>query len=271
MENSNEFEKEQKKFSSRYEEKERELLILTSDLGVGASLVVKSIWKPSLEVIAYIDLENNTLVENKININWLVAQKDRQGWIYNFEKLKVYKIKCRPCVDSKDYMLTELVDRNVYNEKLDNALKRYIKPVTISDDELGVFTLDKRFNIFENNIEWLGKKCLVSLEYDKKIDENAKKVLDILRNINSNINEYDEKFRNFAAEKLTSLANDWLEEGEERITKESFSKRIWINEISIRSDGSYSVYYNDDNIFLGHIIIIEGNIYSGLDYADIAG
>ncbi len=94
---------------------------------------------------------------------------------------------------------------------------------------------------------------------------------------------------NFAAEQLTELANDWLADREDfdedneydendennndesLITKETFAERIWIGEIVIFPNGDYEVYYNDDDMFWGHVIIVGGNIKTGIEDALIAG
>lgn len=86
------------------------------------------------------------------------------------------------------------------------------------------------------------------------------------------------KFRAFAAEKLTELANDWQDEGYgdedgedlAAITEESFAGRIVISELSIDAEGDYEVYYDDD-MFWGHVIIVNGSVDGGMEDACIAG
>ncbi len=87
------------------------------------------------------------------------------------------------------------------------------------------------------------------------------------------------KFRAFAAEKLTELANDWQdkgyddEDGEDlaAITEESFAGRLVISELSIDAEGDYEVYYDDDDMFWGHVIIVNGSVDGGMEDAYIAG
>ena len=42
-------------------------------------------------------------------------------------------------------------------------------------------------------------------------------------------------------------------------------------EFVMESDGSYEVYYDDDDMFYGHVILIDGNMDTGMEDADIAG
>ena len=82
--------------------------------------------------------------------------------------------------------------------------------------------------------------------------------------------------REFAAKKLTALANSWLAEDEEteaagQITEETFAKRITLSELTITSSGSFTAYYNDDDMFWGHAVEIGGSLKKGITYANLAG
>ena len=72
-----------------------------------------------------------------------------------------------------------------------------------------------------------------------------------------------ENIRTHLADKMTSLANDWAEEGE--ITAEEFKERVQLEAIRISAtgesdanipieDGNLVLYFYDDDIFAGHSI-----------------
>ena len=67
--------------------------------------------------------------------------------------------------------------------------------------------------------------------------------------------------RAYAADEMTDLAEDWRDEDEEadEITPEAFADRITLSEISLGSDGSAMLWYNDDNIFAGHVVVVSVN------------
>ena len=87
--------------------------------------------------------------------------------------------------------------------------------------------------------------------------------------------EYDTKYREFAAQELTELANEWMDASDEidaeEITKEIFMKRMEMSEITVCSDGSLSLFYNDDDMFWGHTIEIEVKPNGEIISANIAG
>jgi len=76
-----------------------------------------------------------------------------------------------------------------------------------------------------------------------------------------------------AAKKLTKLACEWAESDEEaaEITEESFAKRISLSLIWMTSGGSFSAYFDDDDLFFGHSITVCGSPKKGLLSADIEG
>ncbi|EPF4172696.1 DUF2262 domain-containing protein [Escherichia albertii] len=84
--------------------------------------------------------------------------------------------------------------------------------------------------------------------------------------------EKDSEFRQFAAEELTELANDWLDdEDADEITETSFAERMTLCELVIEADGDFTVYYSDDDMFYGHSIDVSGNIAYGATSANIVG
>ena len=68
----------------------------------------------------------------------------------------------------------------------------------------------------------------------------------------------DESARVFCASKLLSLKNEtWLEGQEEPLTKEEFIERLELESILAFSDGSFSLYFDDNDIFWGHGVVVN--------------
>ena len=212
---------------------------------------------------------------------WLAEEKDRDGWIFDLKPLTIYHIKCRKRKAEKNkenadlllnkYMLVEVVGRNLQNEGLLNVLSDYRKPVFIEDGQCGRFELERVYGCFSAVVPWNGGECNVSLDYDGKDIETAKKALAAFKEIYADIARWDRDFRDFAARKLTELANDWQPGGGATISEENFSNRILISEFSIDDDGEYTVYYDDDDMFYGHVILVTGSLKEGMTSAKIAG
>lgn len=284
---------EQKKLEQNYEQEIMDILVLLGDMGGGAGSVTKNIWEPYVDILAYIDLSTQELIKCKGQISWLAEEKDRNGWIYHLENKKIYHLKVRRRKQEKQnlvnhvFLLVEVVERELTHPELNKILEEYQKPLIIEDGLCGNFELERRFGWFSGKLDWLGETCWAALECDgedaKEGEETAEGALRALHVIYKDLKEWDEKFRRFAAEHLTELANDWLMDSEEfdeeeeeydeenLITEDVFAERIGISEITVSPYGDYEVYYNDDDMFWGHVIIVSGNIETGIEDAQIAG
>lgn len=121
-------------------------------------------------------------------------------------------------------------------------------------------------------MEWLGENISVHMNVDNHNESSWHSAMDSLRFLYDNMAEKDHEFRSFAAENLTELANDRLEDSSSpEITTEDFIRRICLLEISVSADGSFSAYYNDDDMFYGHVITVSGNTLNGVEDATISG
>ncbi len=284
------YEKEKSKYEKRYEEQMRELLVLTGEYVGGAGSVAEGLWSPNADILGYVNLETGETVESEGYLSWLAHEKDKDGWIYHLKDLTIYHIKCRKIKPEKvmknaqprffnNFMLTEVVEREVENPALLKLLEKYKEVVVIEDGDCGTFTLERHFNWFAGTVDWLGEDCHVTLECDEENGTTADQALAQFRKIYANFKEWDQKFRAFAAEKLAENANDWQDEGYDdedgedlaAITEESFAGRIVISEFSIDAEGDYEAYYDDDNMFWGHVIIVSGSVNGGMEDAYIAG
>lgn len=232
------------------------------------------------------DMKTGKVYEGKGRIEWLAEEKDKGNWIHSLGMEKIYRlqVKKRKPRELPDYMLSwlnngflliKVVERNVKHPELEKILEEYKRPVFLDVDGCGTFELEKQYGWFSGDVDWLGEECSVSLECDEEGGVTADKALEVFYLMHKNLKEWDKSFREFAASKLTDLANDWLqdedEEDKKKITKEEFEERIRISELVIRPSGNYDAYYYDDDMFWGHIIVINGNAYSGMEDADIAG
>ena len=171
-------------------------------------------------------------------------------------------------------MLISVLEENASNEKLEALKEYYAKPISM-ENELGSFVLDREFSWFEGIVNWNGTEANVYLETDEEDGDTAEQAMKVLKEVVDNIVDNDTRYREFAAQELTELANEWMDESDEidaeEITKEIFAKRMEISEITVNSDGSLSLFYNDDDMFWGHAIEIEVKPNGEIISADIAG
>jgi len=162
---------------------------------------------------------------------------------------------------------------------------------------------------FETEVEWLGRKIGVSFDggiesdwnEEKKVEE-VKGAIEQFKIMYLNQKEWDERIRDRIVEDLRWLAEDWFSSVDEedvdemieileknsnskftkkekeelkelKVSKEVFKNGIYLEGVRITSDGDFTVYYYDDEVFFaGHGIELMGNVsgeFSG--EADIIG
>ena len=76
------------------------------------------------------------------------------------------------------------------------------------------------------------------------------------------------------ARELTDLACEWRESADEEvpeITEKSFARRIELRTIAMDADGSFSAYFDDDDMFFGHCVTAYGTLTDGVTAANMEG
>lgn len=275
-----------KAFESEYREEEKEILVLMSDASGGAGRGGgESLWMASAYFLAYFDVGEKKLRKGDGRIVWPITDEEQKEGAYwhRFKKGSIYRLRVREMIDRtvpkgmapsffNRFLPVETLEEDVQNEELLAILAEYRKPVKIADDVLGEFELDKDLDLLQGTIDWQGNEVSVSLDIDPDDEATWTKSMKVLRALFDQRARRDAEFRAFAAERLTSLANDWLqEENAAPITKQDFIERIGLSELSITEDGSFTAYYDDDDMFLGHVITVSGSVEKGPQSANIEG
>ena len=136
-------------------------------------------------------------------------------------------------------------------------------------NELGIFKFDQRHSWFEGQADWLGKKCTVYLDTDIKGGQTADKAFQHLKTLYADLQEWDKKFRTYAAEELTDFINELFYE-ENPLTEQQFAERLFVAEMRISPSGEIVVYYVDE-IFDGQAVQVLINSEGELILAELEG
>ena len=156
---------------------------------------------------------------------------------------------------------------------------------------------------FETKVEWLGRKIGVSFDdgighnwsEEKKVEE-VKGAIEQFKIMYLNQKEWDERIRDRIVEDLMEVAEDWFssineedldemiavleknsnskftekekeELKEQKVSKEVFKNGIYLESLNITSNGDFTVYYYDDEVFFaGHGIELMGNVSGEFKY-----
>ena len=277
---------EREKFEKRFDTIEKEVLVLTEG-GTGSSRWGENkLWQASVTVLAVVDVATDELIERKCSLNWQMTEaENNNGKVFDIQGETIYRIRVQESLPFLSFGDVEIprgntlwvkavLESNCSEARLEQILAEFRKPVILQLDAGEELLLDKSIGLFSGEGHWNGEECLINMDVDEESSVTAKDALETWKKLIADSQEWDDKARKFAAEEMTDNANDWAldaDENAEEMTKEDFAKRLMISEVCVSTDGNFELFYDDDDMFWGHVVIVSGNIETGIDDAYMAG
>ena len=275
----------QAEWERTFEDEAREILVLLAG-GSGAGKR-NGFWDVSHYFIAYVDCQTGALHTGDGRIVYPVSDEehDAGGILDGFRREAVYRLKARKRIPHKipegvtassqnQFLIVEVLEEDAPCPALEEVLAEYRRPVVLNDEELGELSLDKDLDMFEGGISWRGEDIDISLEVDSSSEDTWTAAVAAMKQMMTDRDRWDRDMRAFAARELTELACDWRESADEdvpEITEESFAQRIELTSIAMEPDGSFSAYFDDDDMFFGHCVVVYGTLADGVASAEMAG
>lgn len=280
------FNNKNRKFYQRYSSEEREAIVLIQNV-IGA-YPFDNEWNTVATTLGMVFCDDDNASLKKGRLNWLVSEEERnseKGWSRFFSG-QICRVKVRRLLDEyalqnmtpddfNSWCVTEIMEPSAECAELQAVWDEYSSPETLEDEILGMLTLNKEFDILEGYFTWKGVEVSLMIEVDGEDRESWETVCDAARRMLLEMEKWDSDMRAFAAEKLTSLANEWQDNDEDNevahITEESFAERIALTELTFSFEDFFTAQYHDDNMFWGHAVEVDGTIENGTECANIVG
>ena len=173
--------------------------------------------------------------------------------------------------DGNTFYKTTLLDLNTTPTEQEVAfLNKESLPVFLDDPQFGRLSYNKSVDFFEGEVSYDGKSVNITLEGEENMET--------LRILFNGMESFSKNAVDYAVEKLLEIGDDWCYdawEGEDEdyvhLTAEEFARRISLETISVSEDGDFSLWYDDGEIFWGHIICVDGNINGTFSDANFMG
>ena len=212
-------------------------------------------------------------------------EHDAGGILDRFPREAVYRLKARKEVphevpegvtasSQNQFLIVEVLEEDPPCPALEEVLAEYRRPVVVTDEVLGELTLDKDLDMFEGEVLWCGEQICLSLEVDTADEDTWADARRAMKVMLAEQDRWDLDMRTSAARELTELACEWRESADEEvpeITEESFARRIELRSIAMDADGSFSAYFDDDDMFFGHCVTAYGTLTDGVTAANMEG
>ena len=275
----------QAEWERSFEEEVREILVLLA--GGGGAGKRKGFWDVSHYFIAYVDCQTGALHTGGGRIVYPVSDEehDAGGVLDRFRREGVYRLKARKKIPHEvpegvtaslqnQFLIVEVLEEDPPCSALEEVLAEYRRPVVVTDEVLGELTLDKDLDTFEGEVLWCGEQIFLVLEVDAADEGTWADARRAMKVMLAEQDRWDHDMRASAARELTDLACKWRESADEEvpeITEESFARRIELRSIAMDADGSFSAYFDDDDMFFGHCVTAYGTLTDGVTAANMEG
>ncbi|MBS6969160.1 MAG: DUF2262 domain-containing protein [Actinomyces sp.] len=275
----------QAEWERTFEEEAKEILVLLAG-GSGAGKM-NGFWDVSHYFIAYVDCQTGALHTGDGRIVYPVSdeESDAGGILDRFRREAVYRLKARKRIPHKipegvtassqnQFLIVEVLEEDAPCPALEEVMAEYRRPVVVTDEVLGELTLDKDLDMFEGEVLWRGEQICLSLEVDAADEDTWADARRAMKAMLAEQDRWDRNMRASAARELTELACEWRESADEEvpeITEESFACRIELRNIAMDADGSFSAYFDDDDMFFGHCVTVCGTLADGVTAANMEG
>lgn len=268
-----------------FEEEVREILVLLA--GGGGAGKRSGFWDVSHYFIAYVDCQTGALHTGDGRIVYPVSDEehDAGGILDRFRREAVCRLKARKKIphevpegvtasSQNEFLIVEVLEEDPPCPALEEVLAEYRRPVVVTDEVLGELTLDKDLDTFEGEVLWRGEQIFLVLEVDVADEDTWADARRAMKVMLVEQDRWDRDMRTSAARELTELACEWRESADEEvpeITEESFARRIELRSIAMDPDGSFSAYFDDDDMFFGHCVTAYGTLADGVTAANMEG
>ena len=275
----------QAEWERTFEDEAREILVLLA--GGGGAGKRNGFWDVSHYFIAYVDCQTGALHTGDGRIVYPVSDEDHDagGILDRFRREAVYRIKARKKIlheipegvtasSQNEFLIVEVLEEDAPCPALEEVLAEYRRPVVVTDEVLGELTLDKDYGMFEGEILWRGEQICLSLEVDVANEDTWADAVRAMKEMLAEQDRWDCDMRASAARELTELACEWRKSADEEvpeITEESFTRRIELRSIAMDADGSFSAYFDDDDMFFGHCVTAYGTLVDGVRTVNMEG
>ncbi|EFF80870.1 DUF2262 domain-containing protein [Schaalia odontolytica] len=275
----------QEEWEHTFEEEAREIFVLVA--GSSGAAKRNGFWEAAHSYLAYVYYETGALCADDGRLVYPVNDKDNAAGnvLGRFRDEEIYRVAARKKIPQElpegmsassqnEFLIVEVLEEDAPCPALKEVLADYRRPVVVTDEVLGELTLDKDYDTFEGVISWRDEDIDISLEVDSSSEDTWTAAVAAMKQMVADQDRWDRDMQAFAARELTELACEWRESADEdvpEITEESFAQRIELTSIAMDPDGSFSAYFDDDDMFFGHCVVVYGTLEDGVSSAVMAG
>lgn len=198
-------------------------------------------------IFAYIDLSNGVLKKGE----GIITVNDKDDTYMTPEGIKpkqIYHIKA-VLIKDNDFLVTEIIERDVKNPILKFLLEEYNKPIIINDNILGTIILKRNHGFFTSEVSWLAHEMDIIIWSEEITSE----IVETLYKAYEELKMFAKYILDNATQEIVIQELQVFHDGKHRISAclyISSCEKISIFLDSTTEDGVYSfnfsLYYNQE-------------------------
>ena len=258
-----------KDFVSLYAPEDEEKLVLIQD-GISADKTfLDTFWAAHTHALAMADVQTGEVISGRCYLSWPLTDKEWEAGDYSQRFAKG-----NDELDEPRWYVTQVLEEGIPCPALEELWAEYTKPVLLEDEVLGTLTLDRELSTFDGICSWMGKDIRISLDVDIENHASWTRTRNVMKKLLAEQETWDKSLRALAAQKLTAQANEWLADNDQtdrNPEQAPITRRILLTEFSVSPGGRFTAWYEDDDMFWGHVITVDGTLKKGPVDADIQG
>jgi hypothetical protein len=217
------------------------------------------------------------LIERELTI---LRPTDAEEYFQEIPQLSLQRFQVLLSIDKSRAIVAGPATEPVNHSGLQEFAEERAKPVVLDTKLFGKLVLDRSIDYFAGQTTWNGKEVKVSFECESGYD--ISRAVGVAEAIWQDQPGWQQRVENCAVEQMLETKNDhWLEEEEvdyeddnyeypEPLSPEQFKARMKLETIQVDSRGRFEFWFDDDYMFYGHSILVQGNL-DGPTYASMVG
>lgn len=216
---------------------------------------------------------SNSPVHEELSVFYTTTREEYESLISLLIPYQVYQIRARVLLPTDEFNLSEarlveFIGADTSDTELNECLTELQQPVTYQDPQLGVFTLNRDYNLFQSKAQWNGQEIELTLNV-KELDENnaALKTAHLLWDGQA---DWDQRIRQYLEQEMLPVKNDsWRDDGEAEVSAAEFHANTELQTIVIDSDGTFEFWFDDGEMFGYHMLYCRGELTRGFFQASL--
>ncbi|QDU01180.1 hypothetical protein V6x_08590 [Gimesia chilikensis] len=217
--------------------------------------------------------ESNSPVHEELSVFYTTTREEYESLISLLIPYQVYLIRARVLLptdefDMSEARLVEFIGADTSDAGLNERVTELQKPVTYEDAQLGVFTLNRDYDLFQSKTQWKGQEIELTLNVTDLDENNA--ALKTAHQLWDQQDDWDKRVRQYLEQEMLPVKNDsWRDDGEAEVGVAEFRAKTELESILVNDDDSFEFWFDDGEMFGSHMLYCRGELTTGFFQASL--